>query len=284
MISLIIPAYNEEHTIKKTIESIKSTLKNINIEIIVINDGSIDRTSAVLKKISGIRIIEHIKNKGYGAAIKTGVKHSSGEWILIIDVDGTYPPEAIPSLLKYTKDYDMVVGARIGKKVNIPLFRKPAKWILSKFANYLAEERIPDLNSGLRIFKKDIVLRFYDLFPNGFSFTSTITLACLTNGYNVKFVPIDYMKRDKKSKSSIKPFKDFVGFMKLIFKMSLYFRPLKVFNPIGFILLLFGVIFGVNSRIRYDSFGAGNVMIVLASIQIVFLGLIADLIIKRTRL
>ena len=284
MISVIIPAYNEENTIKRTIENIKDVLKTQNKEIIVVNDGSEDKTGEVLRKISGIKVMNHIQNKGYGAAIKTGVKNSAGEWILIIDADGTYPSEAIPSLLKYTKDYDMVVGARTGKNVHIPFMRRPAKWLLSRFANYISEEKIPDLNSGLRIFKKDIVLRFYELFPNGFSFTSTITLACLTNGYNVKFVQIDYMKRDSKSKSSIKPFKDFIGFMKLIFKMSLYFRPLKVFNPVGVILFLLGLGFGINSRIQYGTFGAGNVMITLAALQIIFLGFLADLIIKRTKL
>jgi hypothetical protein len=178
----------------------------------------------------------------------------------------------------------MVVGARTGSNVNIPLLRKPAKWIISKFANYICEENIPDLNSGLRIFKKEIALRFFPLFPERFSFTTTITMASITNNYRVKFIPIDYMKRNKDSKSSIKPLRDFVGFMSLILRMSIYFKPLKIFVPIGGVLFAAGLIKGFVDFFRLDYFGSGNVMVVLAGLQILFLGLLADLIIRRTKL
>ena len=169
MITAIIPAYNEEFSIKETIEKLNKMTAGLKKEIIVVNDGSSDGTGKILGNIKEIRVIGHEKNKGYGASIKDGILQAKGEWILIIDADGTYPTESIPTLLRYIKDYDMVVGARIGRNVNIQFVRKPAKWLISKFANYICQEKIPDLNSGLRIFKKEIALRFFELFPDGFS-------------------------------------------------------------------------------------------------------------------
>ena len=284
MISVIIPSYNERLTIKDTIENLKKQTSSIDTEIIAVNDGSSDSTLEILRKIKGLKIINHETNKGYGASLKDGILASKGDWILIIDADGTYPPESIPTLLKYARDYDMIIGARTGKNVNIPFMRKPAKWVIAKFANYICEEKIPDLNSGLRLFKKEIAMRFFSLFPEGFSFTTTITTACLTNHYRVKFVPIDYLKRKKESKSSIKPIRDTIGFLSLLFRMSIYFRPLKIFVPVGLILFLGGLAKGTLDFLRFSYVGSGDVMVVLAGLQILFLGFLADLTIKRTKL
>ena len=285
MISVIIPSYNEATSIRDTVQKVNAQLKGIKKEIIVVNDGSTDDTGEILKEIKDIdNIIVHIKNKGYGASIKSGIIESRYDWILIIDADGTYPSESIHEMIKYLDDYDMVVGARIGKNVNIPAVRKPAKWLINQFANYICGERIPDLNSGLRIFKKEIAIRFFTLFPEGFSFTTTITMACLTNNYKVKFVAIDYHKRKEESKSSIKPFRDFIGFLSLITRMSIYFRPSKIFVPAGIILLIAGSIKGFIDFFRDGYFGAGNVMIVIAGLQILFMGVLASLIIQRTKL
>ena len=157
---------------------------------------------------------------------------------MITDADGTYPVEEIPSLLKWTDRYDMVVGARTGEIVKIPFLRRPAKWFLRKLASYLAKTKIPDLNSGLRVFKKDIALKYWKLFPDGFSFTSTITMACLTNNYDVKYIPINYYKRE--GKSTIHPIRDFIGFNNLLLRLVIHFSPLRVFIP--FALLLFLVV------------------------------------------
>src|SRR3989344_9081642 len=136
-VSIVIPAYNEQDSIVKTIQEVKEILsKSKNkYEIIIVNDGSKDNTSDILRSIKNIIVINHPYNKGYGASIKTGIKNSKYDWILITDSDGTYPGDAIPSLLKYLPEYDMVVGARTGNEVNIPLFRKPAKFIIGKVAN-----------------------------------------------------------------------------------------------------------------------------------------------------
>jgi glycosyltransferase involved in cell wall biosynthesis len=283
-ISIIIPVYNEERAVYNTLEELKNVLKRVKnkCEIIVVNDCSKDRTAEILDKISGIKVLTNRKNKGYGASLKRGIQEAKGKWIMITDADGTYPIKDIPRFLPYLQDYDMVIGARVGKHVSDILPRRIAKWFLIRLASYIAGQRIPDLNSGLRIFKRDIALRFWSLFPEKFSFTSTITLACMTNGYDVKYIPINYYKR--KGKSTIHPIKDFVGFTQLIIRIVTYFKPLNVFLPICLFFILLGAVKAVLDVINTTRIGAAAVVVILAGVQIGFLGLLADLIIKRTKL
>src|SRR3989339_402960 len=191
-ISIIVPIYNEEESIKNVIPKLIKFISGINIdyEIITVNDGSKDNSLAELKKIEGI-------------------KNSKYDWIMIIDADETYPVEAIPELVKNMDGYDLIVGSREKRGNAIPLERRHAKQFLNRFASYLAGKNIPDLNSGLRIFRKDIVSKYWPLFPQRFSFTSTLTMICVTRGYETIFVPIDYHKRA--GKSSIKAV-DFFNF------------------------------------------------------------------------
>jgi len=207
---------------------------------------------------------------------------TESEYILIIDGDGTYPTLPIPSLINYSKKYDMVVCTRTGRIVKIPFLRRPAKWFLRHFAEYLTKTKIPDLNSGLRIFKRDIALRFMNLFPDGFSFTTTLTIACLTNDYDIKYIPINYYER--KGKSGVHPIKDFIGFTNLIFRLTIFFKPLNVFIPISIFLFILGALRLIRDFIIGDTFGLGGAMIILTSIQIIFLGILAELVIKRTNL
>nr|MBI4156726.1 glycosyltransferase family 2 protein [Candidatus Woesearchaeota archaeon] len=278
-ISIVIPAYNEQDSIAKTIQEIKEVLsKSKNkYEIITVNDGSKDNTSEILKSIKNIIIINHPYNKGYGASIKTGIKNSKYDWILITDSDNTYPIKDIPKLISYIENYDMIIGAR--KKDNIPILRKPAKAFLSLLANFLTNRKIPDLNSGFRIFKKDLALRFFNIFPSGFSFTTTITLAALTNEYNVKFVPIDYYKRQGRSK--IKP-KEFINFFVLILRIITYFEPIKIFSLISLILFFIAtIIFIYTAYFIHRIADITVIVILLASIQIFLFGLIADMIARK---
>jgi glycosyltransferase involved in cell wall biosynthesis len=278
--SVIIPVYNEEKSILNTINKIKKTLKNHPCEIIAVNDASKDNTARILSKIQGIRVVTHPVNKGYGGSLKSGLRAAEGEWIIITDADGTYPIEDIPKLLSYTPKYDMVVGARTGREVQVPLLRRPAKWMLKIVAKAVTGINIPDLNSGLRVFRRDMAMRFWSLFPQGFSFTTTLTIASLANNYNVKYVPINYFKRE--GKSSIHPIKDFIGFNLLIFKVALYFAPLKFFVPTSIILFLAGVIKGIIDFLSGGRIGIFAALVVLFSVQIFFFGLLADLVNKRT--
>jgi len=279
-LSIIIPIYNEKKAVRDTIQDIKNTVNNLNYEIITVDDGSEDNTDDILKTISNIKIINHPCNKGYGAAIKTGIRNAKGKWILIIDADGTYPVNQIPTLLKYIENYDMVVGARIGENVNIPHIRKPGKWIIGKLVNFLVGRKIPDINSGLRVFKKSIAEEFYHLFPSGFSLTTTITLACLTSDYSIKYVPINYYKR--KGKSSIKA-SHFINFLILIVRVIMYFKPLKFFIYPTFVVLGAGIFFLTFNLIVDKNISDTSVILILSGLQIGFFGLIADLIVKRNK-
>ncbi len=284
LISVIIPVYNEEKSVEETIKKAIFFLNQVRVpyEIIVVNDGSKDLSREILENINGIKLINHPYNLGYGASLKTGIKESKGDYILITDADGTYPLENIPKLLSYMSKYDMVVGARTGKDVNIPLLRRPAKLILSLIANFVSKRHIPDLNSGFRIFKKELAIRFFHLFPSNFSFTTTITLAALTNDYTVKYIKINYRKR--KGKSSIKPIQDFLNFASLIFRVSVYFSPLKIFVPLSIGFLFFGlarilqILIKTNFQERLSLTG---VLLIIFGIQTLLLGVIADLIVKR---
>jgi glycosyltransferase involved in cell wall biosynthesis len=281
-VSILVPAYNEAEGIKDVLKKIKGAMRasSWDHELIVVDDGSTDGTSDILEGIEDIKLIKHDLNIGYGAALKTGIENADADYILILDGDGSYPPEDIPKILEHAPSHAMVVGARTGEQVKIPKLRIPAKFLLSRLANYLTGVRIPDLNSGMRVFKKDIAKRFFHILPEGFSFTSTLTLACLSNNHSVKYVSINYYKRE--GKSTIRPIKDTINFTLLIVRTVTYFKPLKVFFPAGVMVTSVGVLKLVFVDILIDkNITDLSVILTLSGIQICFFGLLADLIVKR---
>lgn len=280
-ISIVIPVFNEQESVIETISSVKTAIKRLkyDFEIIVVDDASRDNTHRILDSISGIKCITHIINKGYGASLKHGIKAAGGEWIMILDADGTYPAEKIPDLLAHIGNYDMVVGARIGSHVEIPLIRRPAKRLLTCFASYLANANIIDLNSGFRVFRKEIAEKYWELFPQRFSFTSTLSMICHTKDYDVKYVPINYFKR--KGKSSITPLKDFIRFIRLLFKLSIYFNPLQVFVPVSGLLFLLGISWSLYVLLSIQQMPELGLTLILVSIQIFLMGAIAEIISKK---
>ena len=183
-LSILIPVYNEVGNINNSLEKLLDVMKNFknNFEVLIINDGSTDGTEDVIKNylsevdishstfLKNINIISHDENRGYGAALKTGIKESKYKYFAITDADQTYPDEKIPTFYEQiiSQKADMIVGARVGKNVNIPLIRKPAKWMINKLANYLSGVKIPDLNSGLRVMKKNTVEKYMKILPDGF--------------------------------------------------------------------------------------------------------------------
>ncbi|MFP4059667.1 MAG: glycosyltransferase family 2 protein [Bacteroidales bacterium] len=282
-LSIIIPVYNEVGAIEETLSSIKSMMINagINYEIVVVNDGSTDGTREVLESFEGIRLINSDENRGYGASLKKGIRSAKYDNIAITDADGTYPNERIPEMFTFLGDYDMVVGKRSFK--NLPNKTKPAKWFINKLANYLAGFKIPDINSGLRLFKKEIAVKYFNIISDGFSFTTTITLAMLTNNYNVKYIPIDYYKREGKSK--IKPIYDTFNFIQMIIRTVMYFNPLKVFVPLAFFLLFISILVLVGSSLWMERvLDATFSILFLSGIQMLAIGMIADLIDKRMKM
>ena len=288
-LTIIIPVYNEEKYIGECIRELRGVTEGlekngIKTEVLFVNDGSTDQSRRLLEEQAGqntYTLINHPANRGYGAALKTGVRNASYDTLCIIDADGTYPFHKIPELIEaYQNDkHDMVVGARISENVKIPWIRRPAKWFLTVLASFLAGIHIPDLNSGLRIMRASVVEKYLRIMPNGFSFTSTITLAMLTNDYQVLYMPIDYYER--KGKSKIRPIHDTLNFLQLILRMVLYFDPLKIFLPLCLPILIFGFgLIGYQALVLHD-IGTVAVIISLAGIQLLAIGMIADIIDKR---
>ena len=273
-VTVVVPAYNEETGIAPTLREIRSVMEELDRpwEILVVDDGSTDATAAVAAG-EGARVVRVSENRGYGAALKRGFAGATYDLGVIIDADGTYPATAIPALLAHAGDYDMVVGARTGEDVNVPAARRPAKWFLGKLASYLAGRPIPDLNSGLRVIRRELVERYEHVLPSGFSFTTTITLAALCNEGLVHYHPIDYRVRVGESK--IRPGHAF-DFLMLILRTVVYFNPLKVFLPAGAVLFLIG--FG---KFLWDLFLVGDfsdtvVMGFLGAVLVWSVGLLSD--------
>lgn len=280
--SLVLPVYNEEKGIAATLDHLQENLRfaGCQYEIIAVNDGSTDGTRQILHIRNDIRVIEHRRNRGYGAALKTGIRHAKYPLIVITDADGTYPNERIPQLVALSEDADMVVGARIGANVHYSNLRKIPKWFLVRFAQWITQSRIPDLNSGLRVFHKSVVEKFINILPDTFSFTTTITVAMLTNNYIVHYEPIDFHHRLGKSK--IKPIRDTLRFIQLILRTGVYFAPLRVFLPVaGLLFAGFLVAFVYDVFIAHD-LTEKTLFLLVSATQLGMFALLADMLDKRT--
>jgi len=282
-VTVIIPAFNEEKGIGRVLDELRETMRasGLEHEILVVDDGSTDGTAEIARR-QGVKLLSHKTNTGYGGALKTGILHAKYPLVVITDADGTYPNEHIPELVQMVArgEADMAVGARTGESVAISWVRRPAKWVITRLAELAAGRRIPDLNSGLRVFRREVVLRFFSLLPSGFSFTTTITLAMLTNGYTVEYLSIDYHER--KGRSKIKPFQDTINFVLLILKIALYFAPLKIFLPLSGVLLLLGLGVGLYTLLVVGRLAdVITMLLALTAAQIGAIGLLAELINKR---
>lgn len=289
MLSVLIPTFNEEQAIETTVRHVHSTFTPLQgpFEIIVIDDGSTDRTPHILEgmQLPHLKIITHPRNRGYGASMKTGIRRSRGTLIATIDADGTYPIEAFPELIRELrdKDADMVVGARVKKGARIPFIRRPAKAILSLLARMLTGTSIPDLNSGMRIFTRELGERYMHLYPRRFSFTITITLAALTNDYVVTFLPIDYHKRIGRStmSSGLNGIRNFLQFLSLIVRIISCFRPLKFFAWPSLLLLLTGTTSILVTLWKDANISDSGLLLLLTGLQIGLFGLLAEIVVRN---
>jgi glycosyltransferase involved in cell wall biosynthesis len=285
-LTVVIPAYNEAHGIRPAVTQLAGVLERSGIvhEIVIVDDGSTDGTGEAVRELAGrlpaVRALSHRMNRGYGASLKTGIRAAQSRIIAITDADGTYPEDALPGLYRelVDRDADMVVGARTGASVHIPLVRRPAKAVLRMLANYLTGKSIPDLNSGLRVFRREPVVERFNLISDGFSFTTTVTMALLSRNHAVVFVPIDYRKRTGSSK--IRPIADTFNFTVLILRVSIYFEPLKVFLPVAGLLAAAGLVYG-GMQVRDGNLGEGPVLLLVAGLIIFCVGLLADMISRK---
>ena len=278
-VSVVIPAYNEEQAVGSVVAELREVLgrHGIEAEIIVVDDGSTDRT-AQAAAAAGARVLRHRSNRGYGAALKSGIAAASHDYTVITDADGTYPCEYIPEMLDRLERSDMVVGARVGKSLGMPLLRRPAKWALNRLANYLTKARIPDLNSGLRAFRRDLVMQYFAILPDQFSWTTTITVAMHCDKYAVTYVPIDY--RARRGASKIMPW-DAGSFAILILRTTMLFRPLRIFMPIVILCLLYGAVKMTIDMIRDPNISASALLAFMSALIILLIGMLGDALAAR---
>lgn len=282
-LSIIIPAYNEEKILGEVLDEVKEFIqsKGHQAEIIVVDDGSKDKTSATAE-LRGVDVLRHEKNLGYGAALKTGIAASKNETILILDGDGSYPVEEIEGLLNEMDHFEMVVGARTKTGVKMSLMRKIPKYFLGKLSEYLIKQKIPDINSGLRVFKKSLYEKYAALLPDTFSFTLTITLMAISKQERIKFVPISYDKR--KGISKIRPIYDTANFLLLIIRTILYFNPVRVLLPLAAIFIGAAFVIAFYSIVVMGRFLDVTVtLLFIFGVQTIILGLIADLIDRKLK-
>jgi len=283
-VSVVLPCYNERDHVELEIKRIRAALDAAGMrhEVICVDDGSTDGTREVLQAIGGIRAILLPRNQGSGTARRIGTQQARGRVVVWTDADLTYPNERIPELVGLLDDtYDQVVGARRTEAGTIKLLRVPAKWAIRKLAAYLTATDIPDLNSGLRAFKRSVAAPYLRLLPAGFSCVTTITLAFLSNGHPIRYVPIDYVKRAGRSK--FHPLKDAYNYILQILRMVMYFNPLRVLMPVGLTLLGATFVKGIADLIRHDLRVTGSTVLVgLAAFNIIAIALLADLVVRRT--
>ncbi len=282
--SIIVPVYNEEKVISLTLEKIKEIIlgiQNWEFEIICVNDGSKDRSGEILKQYTDIKVITHDINRGYGAALKTGLNSAQYDWVFIVDADATYPIEDLSKLLnEATLGAQMVVGARVGVGISSKPFHRIARWILRKITHFLTGTMVPDLNSGMRVFRHRLYREFKSLLPMGFSFTTTITLAALYSNYKTVYVPINYNRRV--GKSNIKPLQDFFTFVMLILRIASYFEPLRFFLPIAFGIMGVGILKGAIDFFRLGAIGSLAVILYTMGVQVFVLGILAEVVVRRS--
>lgn len=274
-VSVVIPAYNEQGAVAATVASVREVLDAAGIahEIIVVNDGSSDDTLARARG-TGAQVVNFPHNGGYGRALKAGIAVSTAPLVAILDADGTYPASYLPEMIAMATYNDMVVGDRGAAMKGVPLIRRPAKWILNKLASLLAQHEITDLNSGLRVFRREPLERFVPLLPDAFSFTTTVTLCMLASGLRVSYLPIVYGKRVGHSKIKAR---DFGRFMFLVFRLTVYFQPLRVYLPAGMALFVMGFVKAVYD-VYIDNLSETAVLGLLGAVLLWALGLIADMI------
>jgi glycosyltransferase involved in cell wall biosynthesis len=279
MLSVVIPAFDEEDAIGQTVRAVKETLAASDIapfEIIVVDDGSADRTWEIASA-EGARVVRHLQNLGYGRSLKDGIEDARYGAIAITDADGTYPIKDIPRLFAiYQTGYHMVVGSRTGEHYRESAFKSPLRWILQHLVEYTASRRIPDINSGLRIFSREHATIYFQRLCDTFSFTTSLTLAFIMNGLLVVYVPIEYYKRVGKTK--VRLLSDSLRTLQYIAEAAVYYNPLRIFMLLG-MLLLAGSVILIGFNVFLHTAGLFYIAIgcVMMSIQTFATGLIAAL-------
>lgn len=282
-VTVLLPCFNEEEALPVVVRDIRAALDNTkySYEVMVVDDKSTDRSVQVASDL-GCRVIKRMLRKGAGASRRTGILAANGDIIVMLDADGTYTAADIPKLLEYFPEYDQVNGARLSEEGTMVLLRTPAKWFIRILASVLAGYHIPDLNTGLKAFKREVMLPYLWVIPDGFSCVSSMTLAFLCNGHPVKYIPTIYHRRIGNSK--FHPIKDTYLYLITICRLITYFNPIRIFFPMALILIIAGI-----GKSFYDflfvihRLQLSDIILILSGVIVGFQGLLADLIVAQGR-
>lgn len=273
--TVIVPVYNEAEAIRQTLDELLPFVERYAWQLIIVNDGSDDETGRILETYKDrLLLIHHPYNRGYGAALKTGIRRAETDLLAIYDSDGQHRPDDLLKLYQEVADLDMVIGERsAGSRVDV--FRVPGKWILTRSANFIVGHKISDINSGLRVFRRSFINKIMHLLPEGFSFTSTSTVAAMKMGFLVKFVPIQTRKRI--GNSTVRQLRHGSMVLMLILRLVVLFSPLRIFLPVSIALAGVGVAYGayVIATVRL-TLANGALLCLLAALMIFFFGLVVD--------
>jgi glycosyltransferase involved in cell wall biosynthesis len=268
-VSVVIPAYNEEQAIGDVVREVRGSSGWL--EVLVVDDGSSDATAA-RAEAAGARVIRHPYNKGNGAAVKTGIREARGEVVLLLDADGQHAPGESEALVRAVGEYDMAVGARASG--DQAWLRALGNALLKSLASWLTGRPIPDLTSGFRAARRDRLVEILPLLPNGFSYPTTSCLALMKAGHNVTFLPIRARRREGRSK--LRPFREGVRFLLIIFKVITLYSPLKVFFPLSAASFLMGVAYGIWNVSQYGKIPMGAGLLIQLAVVVFLFGLISE--------
>ena len=288
-VTILLPTFNEQAAIRSVLTEIVEAMVDepYRFEILVVDDGSTDATPDLAEQFAAdcwrcpVRVVRRPDNRGAGFARKIGVREARGEIVVMLDADGTYPARFIPRVLEHFPRYDQVNGARTSEQGTLPWLRGPAKWFIRQLACYLTGCKIPDLNTGLKAFRREAMLPWLWVVPNGFSCVTTMTLAFLTNGYSVKYVPIDYRRRIGKSK--FHPIKDTAAYLSTVLRIVLYFRPLKVFLPLAGLVIMLGMLKSFWSWSTTGTMQESDIVVFTAGFMTCMFGLLAEVVVAHHR-
>lgn len=287
-VSIILPCYNEQGHVTDEVARICAAMdaSGYSYELLAFDDASTDQTLARLYEVAPrfphMQVVPFHRNGGSGTVRRIGTQRARGEIVVWTDADMTYPNERIPEfvqMLEKDPDLDQVVGARTSEQGSHKLLRIPAKWLIRKLAERLTNAQIPDLNSGLRAFRREVARPYLRLLPPGFSCVTTITVAFLANQHEVRYVPIEYAKRSGTSK--FKFVKDAYRYILQVLRMVMYFNPLKVLMPVALFLIGLGIVKGVYDVVVHPlRLSVNTVLIFVTGLLIASLALLADLIVR----
>lgn len=271
--SVIIPAYNEAAGIKGLLEKLVKTGYHEKYEIIIVDDGSSDDTGKIAHSYP-VRVLRHTVNKGYGASLKTGIRKAHGDKVIILDSDGQHDPVHIPEIETMLDDFEMVIGTRDKNSFQVKN-RQLGKRVIRWVGEFLVEQKLPDYNSGYRGFQRGLIKDMLHMMPNGFSFSTTSTLAFMKEGFSIGTIPIKVEERVGRS-SNVKFIKDGTKTIMLILRIIMLFNPLKIFLPASFLFTTAGIGYGVYGYFLAHRFSNGAIVLAILGMFLFFIGLVAD--------